>query len=565
MKRAFFWFLGLAAAAVLLVVIRLPGARRETGRQSVARGTAAGVAAKRTAPGRMWKIMAGSNGTVRPVPLAAQVTSSVSAPEVTGTARRDREPGAIPGEHIFGFYSSADMAEFVRLARSFGIDVIRELSFGNAVRVRVKGAEQLRRLLAEGPLPVNSGRNTYARVPDPSPREPRPPETGYVGFGRHGLRWLGVAEADVSWGDGVTVAVLDTGIGTHAAMASASISRINVLPDGQPDSSGFHGTAVASIIAGDSRDVPGVAPRCSLLGVRVASDEGVGDAFTLAEGIVTAVDHGANIINLCLGTRTDSFILRQAVEYAIENGVALVAAAGNDATEGLLYPARYEGVTAVSAVDAAGRHLYFANRGEEVDLAAPGVAVNAAAPGDSVAPFSGTSAAVPFVSGALAVLVSENNELTPVAATDILKLHSNDAGAPGADEEYGDGILNLERALAYDVEGIHDVAVASPYLVGAGDSDADTVVLYAENRGTVPLNRIDMRVQIAGEEHTVSFYNVAVGQSVSRSFTLPSLVGNEAGVEVAYSASAVGVADARPGNNSARAILVPADDAPSGD
>ena len=111
----------------------------------------------------------------------------------------------------------------------------------------------------------------------------------------------------------------------------------------------------------------------------------------------------------------------------------IVAAAGNDAVEGVTYPAKYEGVIGVSSVDATGKHLYFSNRGEEVDLAAPGIGVTAAWTGNSFIDFSGTSASAPFVSGTLAMLLSENPALRPTEAVEIISSYANDAGFPGRD------------------------------------------------------------------------------------------------------------------------------------
>ena len=186
-----------------------------------------------------------------------------------------------------------------------------------------------------------------------------------------------------------------------------------------------------------------MAPGTSLLSIRVAGGDGVGDSFTVAQGIVQAVNQGAQIINLSMGSQGDSFILHEAVNYALGKGVLIIASTGNDAVEGVDYPARYEGVVAVTGVDASGRHLYFANRGAEVTLSAPGYEVNAAWTQNQVVLVTGTSAAAPFVAGAVAAVMSANPGMTAADALAVLVKASKDAGTPGRDKEYGYGFLNL--------------------------------------------------------------------------------------------------------------------------
>ncbi|MDC0504110.1 S8 family serine peptidase, partial [Verrucomicrobiales bacterium] len=98
-----------------------------------------------------------------------------------------------------------------------------------------------------------------------------------------------------------------------------------------------------------------MAPASDILSIRVLDAEGLGNSYTVASGIVTAVDSGASVINLSVGGYSDSTVLREAVAYAIDSGVAVVAAAGNDGSNAPSYPAAYEGVVGVSAVDAEGQ------------------------------------------------------------------------------------------------------------------------------------------------------------------------------------------------------------------
>jgi thermitase len=120
---------------------------------------------------------------------------------------------------------------------------------------------------------------------------------------------------------------------------------------------------MATLIAGRDAGNGGVAPASELMDYRVADATGVANVGLVAQGILQAVDAGARIINISLGTSADSRMLRDAVAYAISRGVVVVAAAGNEQATRLAYPAGYEGVISVAAVDAQGRQAYFSNAG----------------------------------------------------------------------------------------------------------------------------------------------------------------------------------------------------------
>jgi len=503
--------------------------------------------------------------TPAPVPVARAMrpsgTATNDALPVAGrretAARPARPAAAIPGEQILSFYDERDRDAFIALARSRGATILGVSDFGNAVRIRMRDASTFRKLLADGPTPVSQGPNMITRIPKPVDQHPREPEENYLGFGSLALQWLGADRGDAEWGKGTTVAVVDTGIAAHSALRSMRLGTVDLL-DGADAGEGEyagHGTAVASLIGGSSEEIPGMAPGADLLGVEVMSADGTGDAFTLAQGIVEAVDRGADVINLSLGTYGDSFFLREAVAYAHENGAVLVAATGNDAVEGVFYPAAYPGVLAVTAVDGTGRHMYFANRGPEVDLAAPGVRINAAGIENNTVSFSGTSAAVPFVSGALAMLLAENPDMTGSEAAQILVGCANDVGAPGRDEEFGAGILDVGRVRYRNQPGIYDVASGYPYL--PPDSPSPAIVLYVQNRGTEPLRSVDLEVEMNGVPSTAHFYNIGVGETAAREFELDKRILDEDGsVSVRYQAVIDGQEDAFPGNNRPTKVTV---------
>ena len=463
-------------------------------------------------------------------------------------------PDHIQNEYVFRFAQPADLQKFIQSARDAGIEVLGSIEKFNSVRIRVRDRDQLERLLDEGTGPSDYENNYWVRLPETGNRDVELPEGVYTGFGDRALTWLGVPNDHQTWGRGVTVAVLDTGIEDHPALSGATISRVDLLgADGS--ATGVyqgHGTAVASLLAGSSPQAAGIAPAASLLSIRVISGDGVGDAFTVASGIVEAVDRGVNIISLSLGSQGDSFILRQAVDYATQKGVAVVASTGNDSIDSVSYPARYPGVLAVTAVDANSRHMFFANRGPEVDLAAPGLGVNAAWSDKHIVSFSGTSAATPFVAGALAALISQTPQLSADEAQAILSRYSDDVGPPARDAEYGDGVLDIERALNRDQRGIYDMAIAGVY----ADIAKSSVTVSAQNRGTERLAAVQLRVAIDGSSQAFDFSNVEVGQTVSQEFHIDlAKARQDGGIIVRSSVIIRGVEDSQPANNVRDSII----------
>ena len=119
---------------------------------------------------------------------------------------------------------------------------------------------------------------------------------------------------------------------------------------------------MASIIAGWNN--PGIAPASEILSYRVLDNDGYTDSYTLAEAIIAATDAGAEIINVSLGSKGDSGLVRRAVDYSISQGALIVAATGNEGIGSISYPAAIDGVVAVAANDAVGQHVDFANSGK---------------------------------------------------------------------------------------------------------------------------------------------------------------------------------------------------------
>ena len=416
--------------------------------------------------------------------------------------RAARESGALEGERVLIFKNAADMARF--LDRAAGkLRIISRLDALRALRVGFSDREQFEDLL-------DGSENESFVFPVVIPGLPEGSvQAGAIALGGRMLEWLGIDGDHSTWGKGVMVAVLDTGVSAHDALRSGIRSlELVAMPENLADWNG-HGTAVASLIAGGDGLTPGVAPAAEIFSVRVADDAGNSNSFVLAEGIIKAVDAGAKVINISMGSFGDSAIMRDAIAYADQRGVLLVAAVGNNGIERVTYPAAYESVIAVGAVDATGEHLDFSNSGSSVDLAAPGYGVNAAWSGNEAARVTGTSFSAPIVSGAVAALMSQKN-LSARQAYELLSANLNDGGAPGNDQQLGGGMPDLGRALQSGQPGIHDAAIASQRVLAADASNPNgQVEVVVQNRGTEMLINTAVKVSVGGMISTSNLSTLA--------------------------------------------------------
>ena len=207
----------------------------------------------------------------------------------------------------------------------------------------------------------------------------------------------------------VVVAVLDTGVdSSHPDLRGSLVAGYDVVDgDTLPDDLHGHGTAVAGIIGAQA----GLCPACSLMPIRILDAKGFGTTSTIAAGIVRAVNSGARVLNLSVGSTGTTETMADGVRYALDRGAVLVAAAGNDGLDDAMYPAAYPGVISVGATDERDRLYSWSNHGAKVLLAAPGCNTAPLLHGKR-AYFCGTSSATPMVSGIAALALSANPDST---------------------------------------------------------------------------------------------------------------------------------------------------------
>jgi len=274
-----------------------------------------------------------------------------------------------------------------------------------------------------------------AGVPDPqndeqplvglAPRELLPPPTDLSGLS-------------------LRIGIIDSSIDQrHSAFSNSSITTQRFVDNDSPPNA--HGTAIASIIASNDPQALGLAPSAKIYAAEVFDHNEQQGEFASTVSLIKALSwlmtQDVSVINISLAGPSNR-LLETALTRVRERGVLAIAAAGNGGPMAQpMYPAAYPEVVAVTATDDRGRAFRLANRGEYVDIAAPGVNIRHAQAGGGFAASSGTSYAVPFVTVAAARLLQSTVE--PALMLDALYASARDIGAPGRDQIYGYGQLQF--------------------------------------------------------------------------------------------------------------------------
>ncbi|WP_266077226.1 S8 family peptidase [Haladaptatus caseinilyticus] len=267
-----------------------------------------------------------------------------------------------------------------------------------------------------------------------------------------------VAHANGETGAGADIAILDTGIDSDHPDLQANLGagKAFVSCKGGPskcrydwDDDNDHGTHCAGIAdaVDNSQGVIGVSTEATLHAVKVLDSRGSGTFSDIAAGIEYVADQGWDVGSMSLGASSGSQALRDACQYAVNNGVFLVGAAGNSGpcSDCVGYPAAYPEVMAVSSTNSSDDLSSFSSQGPEVEIAAPGTDIYSTVPG-GYDTFSGTSMATPHVAGAGGQLMANGSSNT--GARDTIKQTAEDIGL--SSNESGSGLLDVAAALGLD-------------------------------------------------------------------------------------------------------------------
>lgn len=267
-------------------------------------------------------------------------------------------------------------------------------------------------------------------------------------------------------GSGITVAVIDTGVTRVRDLKETKFvpgyDFVNDRKEAKDDNG--HGTHVAGTIAQATNNkygVAGIAYEASIMPLKVLSDYGGGTVADIAEAIKFAADKGANVINMSLGGGGESQLMKDAIAYAHKKGVVIIAAAGNEGSNGASYPARYPYVIGVSALGSDGEKASYSNFGAGVDISAPGGSDAGKILQETIDPenndvgvfmgFQGTSMAAPHVAG-VAALIEASGVKEPDQVLAVLQESARNIKEDGLNY-FGAGQLDADAAVKRAVVG----------------------------------------------------------------------------------------------------------------
>ena len=329
----------------------------------------------------------------------------------------------------------------------------------------------------------------------------------------------------------IIVAVIDNGADlTHPDLKGKFFAPYNIVNFSPHLPAGEHGTHVAGIIAATMNNGAGgtgVAPNTKIMPINIFRGE-YGYSSDLIYAIYYAVEYGANIINMSLGGFNYSISEDQAIQYAHDMGLVIVASAGNEDTYWNSYPASYENVISVSATSKKDRIAGYSNYGTHIDLAAPGDSIYSTLPSKSYGYMTGTSMSAPIVTGVAALVWGNKPSLKNTQVEERIFSTADDLGKKGRDDLYGKGRVNAKRAVNYVAKPtVHTVKDNTKTITGKAEKGSTVTVKKGSSQiGKAKTNsagafKITMKTkQKAGTKLSVTAKSKAGYSSKARTVTV---------------------------------------------
>ncbi len=445
--------------------------------------------------------------------IQALAQDAGAGPKSGSTEKHVTTPGGtkrFADQLMVKFRPGVTESEIDGLNTVLGTTVLERHSRSGIYRLGVSEGKKMNQALANlraSSLVESIGFNYVVR-PFAVPNDPDYQPAQWNLFNSAGGIWAEEAwDLSVSKGNGVVVAVIDTGVAFEnygPYVQAPDLSKTFVAPKNfvdltqaaHPNDDNGHGTHIAGTIAQDTNNglaTAGIASQASIMPIKILDWMGNGSTAALNDAIYYAVDNGARVINLSVGVAntgvpdasgqvcTEIVGLNEALQYAYDHGVVVVAASGNEGVDVVNCPAAYPTVISVGATRYDGQRTYYSNGGSSLAIVAPGgdllVDQNGDGEPDGILQVSfcndagtmldswvldnvslygsfctamqaGTSMAAPHVSATVALMLGENSSLTPDSIRSYLQSTARDYGAVGWDSSYGWGLLSAGAAVA---------------------------------------------------------------------------------------------------------------------
>jgi hypothetical protein len=310
----------------------------------------------------------------------------------------------------------------------------------------------------------------------------------------------------------VVVAVIDSGINRdHPAFEGRVLQGYDfIYEDDDPNDENGHGTHVAGIVAASAnhdQGVAGVCGFCQILPVKIVTARGQYSPMGVREGLKYAANQGARIAVLSLGNHVGSSLIKEGIDYALAHGVFIVAAAGNNDSATLFYPAAYEGVLAVSATDRSDQKLKSSNYGDYIAVSAPGADILSTYhilddEQGGYRKLSGTSMAAPFVAGLAGLLLAQDPERTSEDLARLLTTTAVDLGESGWDPIFGHGRIDPVAALAAEAPSLPPLTTVTGSVWYDNNQNNEREVDEPLGLPWTPITVRDESQRIVGRTHT---------------------------------------------------------------
>ena len=290
--------------------------------------------------------------------------------------------------------------------------------------------------------------NQSGNIPLSEPKEITPNDRDFTA--QYYLREVNAPKAwGITVGNSLSVGVLDTGIDANHPDLNGKISSGTGVNDLDLNDTIGHGTEVSGIIAANTNNnqgIAGVSWNTTILSLKITDDFGQARVSNVVSALEQAYQKGVKIVHISLSTNQFSQILKDAIKQAHDRGILIISTTGNSGIEELRYPAAFDGVIGVGAVNQIKQREFYSTTGEHVSLVAPGASIYTTSINSTYEKVTGTSFAAPQVSGAAALIWSIAPRLTNDEVRNILVSSADDLGDPGKDKQYGYGLLNIEKA-----------------------------------------------------------------------------------------------------------------------